>query len=184
MIQVRPVDIVIGDCEAQVCKCRNHIQRLCINTNCYPAGLEEVLQRHTYDTEFLPETEFFGLIIPVSKAPWWYLNPAPLAFGKHGGVLLQYMENVTPVLAVKMVPQAVPDTQGPREVGKGVWALRHVLWETDVKYLQNVLRLTDLQPVPVNFRICPCIRRLCAVIKPELSSTMKSGQGICLLNRL
>ena len=54
-----------------------------------------------------------------------------------------------------MVPQAVPDQQGSQAAGKGDWAPRIELWETDVKYLRNLFRLTDQKLVPVNFRLCP-----------------------------
>ena len=38
---------------------------------------------------------------------------------------------------------------------KGVGELICALWETDVKYLWDVFRLTDRQPVQVNFRLRP-----------------------------
>ena len=53
------------------------------------------------------------------------------------------MEAVSPVMVVKVVPQAVPGPQGPRESGKGAWALIYALWKTDIKDLQNVFHMTD-----------------------------------------
>ena len=44
----------------------------------------------------------------TTEAPWWYLTPTPLAFGKQGGVLLEDPDTDPPVLMVRMVPQAVP----------------------------------------------------------------------------
>ena len=58
-------------------------------------------------------------------------------------MLLQNMEAVFPVMVVKVVPQAVPGPQGPRESGKGAWALIYALWKTDIKDLQNVFHMTD-----------------------------------------
>ena len=92
--------------------------------------------------------------MPVPEAQWWYLIPTPFAFGKRVGVLLQDLEAVPPIMVVKMFSQAVPGPQGPQASGKGEWSLRRSLWETDVKDLQNVLHLTDWQPVPVNSRPC------------------------------
>ena len=50
-------------------------------------------------------------------------------------MLLQDPETSPPVMAIKMVMQAVPVLQGPRAVGKGALELVRALWETDVKYL-------------------------------------------------
>ena len=93
--------------------------------------------------------------MPVPEAPCWYLTPTPFIFGKHYRVLLQDPDTFLPVLAVKMVPQAVPGPRGPWEAGKGAWALRCALRETGVKYLQNMFRLTDRKPIPVNFWLYP-----------------------------
>ena len=46
--------------------------------------------------------------MPVPGSPWWYLTHTPLSFGEWGGVFLQYLEVVPPVLVVKAVPRAVP----------------------------------------------------------------------------
>ena len=59
------------------------------------------------------------------------------------------------MLVIEVVPQAFQGPQGPRVAGKGSGALRCALWKTDVKDLQEVLLLTGLQPVSVNFRIRP-----------------------------
>ena len=40
--------------------------------------------------------------------PWWDLTPTPLIFGERGGVLLQDTEAFPLVLAIKVVPQAIP----------------------------------------------------------------------------
>ena len=42
-------------------------------------------------------------------------------------MLLYDTETVTPVMAVKMVPQAVPGPRGPQAAGKGEWALIRAL---------------------------------------------------------
>ena len=55
----------------------------------------------------------------VTEAPWRNLTPTPLAFGKQGRVLLQYMEAVPPIMVVKVVCQSVPVPQGPGQPGKG-----------------------------------------------------------------
>ena len=55
----------------------------------------------------------------VLDVPSWYLTPIPIVFGKWGGVFLQDPETVPPFLAVKMIPHAVPGTQGPRASYKG-----------------------------------------------------------------
>ena len=112
---------------AQVCKCRDRLQRLCVHSNRYPAGFKAVLQNHPYDPELLHKPTFFELIMPVPEATCRYLTTTPLTFGKRGGVFLQYTETVTPVLRVKMVPQAVPDPGGTREDKKGAWSLRRAL---------------------------------------------------------
>ena len=93
--------------------------------------------------------------MPVTKAPWWYLTPTPIVFGKRGGVILQNPDTASPVLEVKMFSQAVSGPPGPWAAGKGEWALRRVLQETDVKYLRNVLRLTEWKPAPANFSLRP-----------------------------
>ena len=74
-------------------------------------------------------------MIPVTEDPMWYLTPAPLALGKWGGVTLQDPETVPPLLAVKMIPQAVTGPRGPQESGKGALSLGRALRETGVKYL-------------------------------------------------
>ena len=56
----------------------------------------------------LPKPAFFELIMPVPEAPWWYLTLTPIKFWKRGRVLLQDPETYPPMLAVKMVPHAVP----------------------------------------------------------------------------
>ena len=65
-------------------------------------------------------------------------------------VFLQDPEDVSPIMAVRVFPQALPGLQGPWESGKGAWSLIHALWKTDIKDLGNVFRLTDWKPVPVN----------------------------------
>ena len=59
----------------------------------------------------------------ITKAPWQNLGPKPLAFGEWGGVIIQYTEAAPLVLAVDVVPQAVPgaeviqaDRKGEREL--------------------------------------------------------------------
>ena len=91
--------------------------------------------------------------MPVPETPWWYLTLTPLAFGKRGGVLLQYLETVFPVLVIIMVSQAVTGLRGPWAAGKGACALRHSLWGNDVKYLRDMFYLTDRQPFLVNLRL-------------------------------
>ena len=81
--------------------------------------------------------------MPVPEAPWWKLNPTPLVFGEPGAVFLKDTESLSPVLEVKVVTQAVPGPQGPRESRKGAWALMYTLWKTDIKDLQNVFHMTD-----------------------------------------
>ena len=56
------------------------------------------------------------------------------------------------MLLVKVVPQDVPGPRGPQKSGKGSWTLRLALQKTGVKDLRNMFRLTDRQPVTVNFR--------------------------------
>ena len=89
--------------------------------------------------------------MPVPEAPLYNLPPTPLKFGERGGVLLQNPEAVNPVIAVKVVPQAVPGPWGTQVSGKGAWELRHSLRKTDTKDLQNLFYLIDWKPVPVNF---------------------------------
>ena len=91
----------------------------------------------------------------VPEAPWWYLNPTYLAFGKWGGVFLQDTETVPLVLKIKIVREAVPCTQGPQEYRKGAWALRRALLKNDIKYMRNVFCMTDQKPVSFNLRILP-----------------------------
>ena len=83
------------------------------------------------------------------------MSPTPLAFGKRGRVLLQNLETVPPVLAVKMIPQSVPGPRGPWASGKGEFVLCHALRETDSKHLWDVFNLTYRQLVPVNLNIRP-----------------------------
>ena len=61
--------------------------------------------------------------MPVTKAPRLYLTPTPLSFGKQVRVLLQDPETASPVMAFKMIPRAIPGTQGPWESGKGSFEL-------------------------------------------------------------
>ena len=77
-----------------------------------------MFQNCPYDTEFLPNPEFVGLIITVPKAPWWYLTPTPIVFGKWGGVLLQNPYTVLPVLAVKWFCGSFQVREGPGNPGK------------------------------------------------------------------
>ena len=56
----------------------------------------------------------------VIEAPWLYLTPTPIEFGKQGAMLLQDPGTSPPVLSVKMVPQAVPVPQGPQAAVKGL----------------------------------------------------------------
>ena len=65
------------------------------------------------------------------------------------------MEAAPPVLVVEVAPQAVPGSQGPCSDGKGGGALRCALQKNDIKDLQDVFRLTNRQPVPVNLRLRP-----------------------------
>ena len=81
--------------------------------------------------------------MPVPEAAQWYLTPTPLIFRKQGWVLLQNLETDHPVLEVKMVLQSVSSLRGPKEAGKWALALGHSLWETDVKNLLKMFRLTD-----------------------------------------
>ena len=92
--------------------------------------------------------------MPVVEALWWYLTRTPLIFGKWGGVILQEPETVPQVLVFKMVPKAVPGPRGPWASGKGAKALQCALWKIDVKYFWKMFRLTDRQPVTLNFRLC------------------------------
>ena len=114
LIQDHPVATVIVNCATQLRKCRYQLQRLCVHANQYPVLLKAGLQRCPYDLEFLPKLAFDRLIILVPEAPWWYLTPTPLIYGKLGGVLLQDPETVPSFLAVKMVLQAVPGPRGPQ----------------------------------------------------------------------
>ena len=111
------------------------------------------------------------------EATRWYLIPTPLVFGKRAEVLRKDPESFYPVLVVKMVPQTVPGSQGTQAAKKRAWALRSDLRGTDVKYLRNVFRLTDRQPVPVNFRIRPMhtlsVRR--HQTRGKLNSSVRSG---------
>ena len=91
----------------------------------------------------------------VPEAPRWYLTPKPLTFLKQGGVTLQDLETVHPVLVVKLIPQFVPGMQGPQADGKGTLALGHALQKNDVKYLRNFFHLTHQQPVQIDFRLSP-----------------------------
>ena len=54
----------------------------------------------------------------VPEAPRQKLTPTPLAFGERGGVFFQYSEAGSPMIAVKLVPQAVPGMQGSRSSRK------------------------------------------------------------------
>ena len=77
------------------------------------------MQRRLSDPEFLLYPQFIGLIMLVTEAPCRKLTPKPLVFGEQGGVLIQCPESVTPIMAVKVVPQAVPGTRGPWAAQKG-----------------------------------------------------------------
>ena len=93
--------------------------------------------------------------MPFTKAPRWYLTPTPLTLGKRGGVLLKYPGTFPPVRAVIMVPRAVPGLQGTRASGKGELALGCALRKNSVKYLWDVFRMTNRQPVTINLSLCP-----------------------------
>ena len=91
----------------------------------------------------------------ISEAPWRNLDPTPLTFGEQDGVLVKDTEDVPPVLAVEVVPQAVPYPQGTQASGKGAGSLICALQKTDVKDLRDVFRLNYRKPNPVNFRLRP-----------------------------
>ena len=105
------------------------------------------------DPSLLPYPKFIGLVVPIPELPWQNLDPTPLAVGEQGGVLIQYPEAAPQVLVFEVVIQAILDQRGPQAAGKGVGSLRFILPKTDAKDLRNVFRLTDRQPVPVDFQL-------------------------------
>ena len=93
--------------------------------------------------------------MPITKAPWKNMAPTPLIFGKWVMVILQDPEAAPPVLAFGVVPRAVTSPLLTWAAGKGSGSLLFSFQKTNVKDLQDVFRLTDRKPFPVNFRICP-----------------------------
>ena len=96
-------------------------------------------------------------------------------------MILQNLDTAPPVMTVNFFTQAVLCPRGPRAVRRGAWALRRGHQEIDVKYLQNVLLLTDHQLVPVTFRLrpllMPSVRR--HLTRGNFHSAVRSGDQSC-----
>ena len=82
--------------------------------------------------------------------PRWDLDPAPLASGEGGGVLLQYPQAIPAMLPVEVVTEADPSKGRPRATWEGALALGGALQKADIKPVGQVLCLTDRQQVTVD----------------------------------
>ena len=109
----------------------------------------------------------------ITEAPQRDLAFTTIKFGERGGVFLQDLQADPPVMPTEVIPEAVP---GPRQSWaprKGAGALGLTLWETNAKYLWDLLYLAGRQPVPVDTRFRPMhalsVRRWCVVINPAVS---------------
>ena len=73
--------------------------------------------------------------MPITETPLQNLDPTPLIFGKSGEVLLQYQQDIPPVLLVEVISEDVPGPRRSWAPGKGSGALVYALWETNAEYL-------------------------------------------------
>ena len=83
-----------------------------------------MLQGLPPDPYRLSEPKIIRLVVATVKLPQGNLDSAVVKLREGVRVLLQDANYISPVLPVKMIPEPVTSLRGPKEAGKGSWALR------------------------------------------------------------
>ena len=96
LLLVCPVAVVERDCAAQVQEGHGRFQGICVYTDSHPTGFKECC-RVSQRLRHPPKTELVWFIVPITEAQWWDLDPAPLTFGKRGGILFQDTQAISPL---------------------------------------------------------------------------------------
>ena len=69
----------------------------------------------------VPNSELIRVVVAVIYAPRWDLDPAPLAFGEGGWVLIQYTQVIPPMFTVEVGSRGhLKYGKTPGNLGRGV----------------------------------------------------------------